>query len=519
MSITVQDCLNLPSLSQSKLIAGAGGLHKIVSSISVVEFWDSNKYNDFSPNELLISAFYAFKDDEDYQCKVLKSLSETGAVALVLFYVDSILGEVSTNLKSLSDSINFPLIIIDSSNINIKYSDIIFDVTDAIITDKSMPGDFVESTINRLRQVPEEHRTMDTLLAIVSEYHKCSLILSDDNILPLASSFWPSQNRFSPTPILEAFKYEKDELSIKECSIHNTNFNVVRILFQLEDSSYLSLFIVMYKNLLTQQDLRNICKCVGLYSSLWGYTLDTKSSESIISLLLKGPTNVVNNFLSRSKISFNSISRMLIITSPKESIIKVKDATAAFMKENNINNITAVLGKYIICLVNPKSFNSIEVSPTALLSTHLKEFATVHIFDDGGSLSFLSMRENYTDFCKNAHILSKIFNTSTIWSTSDLSFALELSELNTLDNKKKKNLTEIIDVLEKDSNNLLETLSTYLIDCNSHLNNCSKALFVHRNTISYRLNRIKMLTGIDFARFPASYDFYLASALWKLQNR
>ena len=40
MSVTVSDLLKLPSLRQAKVIAGHGGLSKIVSSVSVLESTD-----------------------------------------------------------------------------------------------------------------------------------------------------------------------------------------------------------------------------------------------------------------------------------------------------------------------------------------------------------------------------------------------------------------------------------------------------------------------------------------------
>ena len=38
MSITVSDCLKLPSLQEANVIAGHGGLDKFVSAVSVLEY-------------------------------------------------------------------------------------------------------------------------------------------------------------------------------------------------------------------------------------------------------------------------------------------------------------------------------------------------------------------------------------------------------------------------------------------------------------------------------------------------
>lgn len=63
MSVTLRDCLKLPSLSLGRVIAGHGGLDNIVATVSVMEFDDEEEEDFVTPNELLISALYCVKDD------------------------------------------------------------------------------------------------------------------------------------------------------------------------------------------------------------------------------------------------------------------------------------------------------------------------------------------------------------------------------------------------------------------------------------------------------------------------
>lgn len=92
MSITVRDCLNLPSLSFGKVSAGEAGLEKIVSSVSVEEFYDFFDLDVFTLNEIVISAFLqSERTDVDSQYEAIKELQIPAPVALVLFYVGKIL--------------------------------------------------------------------------------------------------------------------------------------------------------------------------------------------------------------------------------------------------------------------------------------------------------------------------------------------------------------------------------------------------------------------------------------------
>ena len=92
MSVTVQDCLRLPSFHSARVIAGKNGLGRIVSSVSVIEIPAKSveAISVFNPNELLVTSFYSIKDDPTRQCEEMRNLYDAGGVALVLFYVSNV---------------------------------------------------------------------------------------------------------------------------------------------------------------------------------------------------------------------------------------------------------------------------------------------------------------------------------------------------------------------------------------------------------------------------------------------
>ncbi|MBQ4339672.1 MAG: PucR family transcriptional regulator ligand-binding domain-containing protein, partial [Firmicutes bacterium] len=94
MSVTVSDLLNLPSLKQAKVVAGSGGLNKIVSTISVLETVDPSilidglfSQGEYFGSEIVITGFINCINDVDCQCANIKRLAEGGDVGIILFYV------------------------------------------------------------------------------------------------------------------------------------------------------------------------------------------------------------------------------------------------------------------------------------------------------------------------------------------------------------------------------------------------------------------------------------------------
>ena len=66
-------------------------------------------------------------------------------------------------------------------------------------------------------------------------------------------------------------------------------------------------------------------------------------------------------------------------------------------------------------------------------------------------------------------------------------------------------LVELYKVDQEGSSQLLETLQEYLVQ-NGNMLQTAKKLFIHRNTLQYRMDRIKAITNIDFNDFVIRRD-------------
>ena len=117
MSVTVEDILELPSLRQAKVLGGAGGLKKVVSSISVLEATDPSvlvkevfPQDKYFGSEIVITGFLNCIHDVDRQCANLIRLAEGGEVGLVLYYVGVYLPYVDQKLIDIANERDFVLI-------------------------------------------------------------------------------------------------------------------------------------------------------------------------------------------------------------------------------------------------------------------------------------------------------------------------------------------------------------------------------------------------------------------------
>lgn len=141
---TVADALNLKPFATAQVISGKNGLGRKIEHVSVMEVditeWFSTEL--VRGASLEISSMYALMDYPERQVEAIRRLDQTGAAGLVLCYVGKVLKEVSQELIDVCNELDFPLIVISSL---VSYKEIIRAVSDALLgLDNQMLQDAID---------------------------------------------------------------------------------------------------------------------------------------------------------------------------------------------------------------------------------------------------------------------------------------------------------------------------------------------------------------------------------------
>lgn len=128
----VADALKLKPLSTGRIVAGENGLNRKIEHVSVMEVditdWFSAELVRGASLEL--SSMYALMNHPDRQVEAIRRLNKSGASGLVLCYVGKVLKEVSQDLIDVCNELDFPLIVMSSW---VSYKEIIRAVSDALL--------------------------------------------------------------------------------------------------------------------------------------------------------------------------------------------------------------------------------------------------------------------------------------------------------------------------------------------------------------------------------------------------
>lgn len=75
-------------------------------------------------------------------------------------------------------------------------------------------------------------------------------------------------------------------------------------------------------------------------------------------------------------------------------------------------------------------------------------------------------------------------------------------------------LGSLLDYDAQNGTQLVATIAAYL-ECGGNYSQTAATLFVHRNTLKYRLRRIREVSGLDLGSPDARFNLQLATRAWR----
>lgn len=135
MALTLENALKFGGLFGSTVIAGARGIGKPVENISVLEIADSSISKWVEKNQLYITSFYAIRNDIQQQKVVIKALYENGGCGLILCNVGMLLQSIDDEVIDYCDKVGFPLI---QARADVSYIEIMTPIINELFVSNSI---------------------------------------------------------------------------------------------------------------------------------------------------------------------------------------------------------------------------------------------------------------------------------------------------------------------------------------------------------------------------------------------
>ena len=528
MSITVNDVLKLPCMNGAKVAGGHRGLTKTVSSITVLEFSEVNDVQeeiisniDFYRNELIITAFANIPDNVEQQCINMRKLAAVGETGMILYYVGIIMPQVDPALIRLADEMDFVLIVMPEKRYDLYYSEVISEVMEVIFKDQADERSLLTDVLEQMCRLPEHQRTIDAVLRMTRDRIRTSLTLADRFGNILSQSNWPMAldlkiDRFTELEIMVPV-YFSDNRTVWRCPLNQGNPDSME-LYLVKDGSPLSRDVVF-----------QIVELVRLATSLWSSNHAGVQISELIKAILRDEPLKMKRLAELFDIDIESIHSMWVLQIDNESEAQHhKNIIEALTQLRNLlahRCDTAIADIYEDCIVgfmawNDKNENVMSLS-NSLVDSLKDAGVSATLVRCHGLINTADVRraflqiKGYTDEAKS------IWPTRQVYTLEELEF---VSQCCTIIDRGEDALyfsMKPLKLLEgfSEGSEMLKTLCVYLLDAESAVSRCADLLFLHKNTVKYRLGRIADCLGYKVDKEPEKFYLYQAAALNRLLEK
>lgn len=525
MSVTVNDMLKLPCMNGARVVAGEGGLTKPLSTISVLEYADPSvlqeglfNNDEFSGSEIVITAFANIADKTELQCENIRRLAAAGEIGLILYYVGIFMPFVDQSLIDLANRLDFVLIVMPENRMNLRYSEVISEVMEAIIKDQAAEISLLPDVLDQMSRLPEQQRTIDAVLRMARDRSHTSLILVDSHGRALGQANWPM-----------SLDLQIDDLTCVEVmtpvSMPNDR-TVWRCPLNQGNPQSMELYLVKDGNPINRELVLQTVELVRLAVSLWSSKHAEIQISELIRAILRDEPLKMRRLADLFHIDVSSIHSMWVlrIENADNSLRQRYETQVLARLREALNHRcdTVIADTYEGYIVGFMAWQD-KGENVATLSGELME----RLSESGIEATLIRCHSliNTAD-TRRAFLLIQdhLDNTKRIWPTRQ-SHSLEevefVSQCHKTIEEGEEALTKALKPLKllgsfSEGAELLTTLSVYLLDADSSVTRCAERLFLHKNTIKYRLGRISACLGHHVDKEPEKFYLYRAVVLNRL---
>ncbi len=528
MSVTIADLLKLPSLRQAHVVAGKNGLGHIVTSISVLESIDPQKTGQNFPHrshhyshEIFITAFMDAKDNVDKQCWSIRRISEAGEVAVILFYVGAILKRIDNRVISLCDELKMPLIVMPENRVDLQYSDVIIEVAEAIIRDRREESSFTTTVMELLSDTPRPKRNINTVLQALRDQVQCSIFLVDETRQVLDSSEWPHGRTIPIDAIMNQLPEALPESVQSSIVFGDDTFYYSGEILRI-GQSYLFVLIVREMASVPTEWARQISLVVRTYINLWAKDYGRIDSRRLISSIIYGEFTHARRAAAALRIHPETLRYThLLFLDPstrdyellQQAAKALSEAFAGYRKDL----ILDVFDETIILLTADADIGDGLPSILAELADKGIPLRSVSQRNPEGAFDMNTLYQNCLH-CRQ--VIPTVFPHRRSITSGEILFLLDalakITDLSAVDAMTAPLLRPFSDSTLRAE--LVKTAQVYLLDAECSLTTTAEYMFLHLNTIKYRIRKIESCLGHRITRVPEVGSLYQAALLLRLKE-
>ncbi|HKL12569.1 MAG TPA: PucR family transcriptional regulator ligand-binding domain-containing protein [Halanaerobiales bacterium] len=525
IGITMADALNLEKMKEVKVLAGEKGLDRHITKVNIMEVPDIVDW--VKEGELLFTTLYSIKDDEEALKNLVPNLAKKNLAGLGI-KPGRYINEIPSFMIEQAEKHNFPLLKIPY---DFSFSEFINPILSEILNVQTR---FLEKTLNIhevLTNTVLYENGLDRLSTVLVDMIKNPVLITDSNVtlmsysIPDEFSNEITKKDLMDTVTINGERETEEEIygyrcKKKQVSLNEKEMNLIKIPIITPNNHFGYLFAWEYDKNINKLDLSTLkwastIAALDILNTRALTNVELKYKNELIYDILKGKLNNKQTIVNRGQNMGMELDNGFSVV-----VFELKELISKHFKNKGILNenlqktylesakrlvdddiIMGDLGTYLIALYPGEEKNKDEIEEFAQRVLNVidkKDRDLVTIGVGNYKEDIINLYESYSQAKRTINVASKLDKEDQIYFFEDLGVYKLLYKIDT---EEKNSFLEnsIIPLLKYDrahNTELLKTLKAFFEE-NGNLTNVAKKIYIHYNTVHYRLKRIEKITGLS----------------------
>lgn len=541
--ITVQEALNLPSLKEAQVVAGASGLDREMDWFHILDIPQVVPW--IRKDRILITVGYAIAKEPEIQDALIENLNAKGIVGMIIT-IGLYLDEVPVGMKEAADRLGFPLITLSSSH---HLETITRELAEKLLVNNDLFARYAE-WYQKIMETVGENDALCGITGLATEITESQVVLLDNygRLLTIGKSndYYKNLDGF-----LKHFRENELRNNISAKGLPQLGFNgeIHYFYYRIDTKEQDCLFLVVLTNIKTVH-FSKLMLIAGIASAISALLNSNEVlRRTVQSANIPLLENILYGHYASEGQAFREVSRVgwdfntdhIVVTfeisSFDEYIIKYK------LPDNEIINkramllkvlaekIMAIQGKYplskqelkwitIFQLANKDSLKKITQACQEIVDYFKEEHEmtiNIGISSIVRDLAGFCNRVNETNACIK---IGKELNKGNVYRYDELGMEIILYKILQDEDVKQNYLNKVqilIDYDNKYNLKIFETLKTYVLN-QGNMAMAARSLDVHRNTIKYRLNKAEELLDLNLSSTNSFLNLAILLRIYEINN-
>ncbi|MFO7815080.1 MAG: PucR family transcriptional regulator ligand-binding domain-containing protein [Halanaerobiales bacterium] len=525
IGITMADALNLEKMSEVEVLAGEKGLDRHITKVNIMEVPDIVDW--VKEGELLFTTLYSIKDDEEALKNLVPDLANKNLAGLGV-KPGRYINEIPKFMVDQAKEHNFPLLKIPY---DFSFSEFINPILSEIL---NVQTKFLEKTLNIhevLTNTVLYENGLDRLSTVLVDMIKNPVLITDSNMAIMSYSIPDQHNDMvSEKDLLDTVKTNGDRETEEEIygyrckkktvSLSEKNIDLIKIPIITPNSHFGYLFAWEYGKSINKLDISTLkwastIAALDILNKRSIANVELKYKNELLYDILKGKLNNKQTIVNRGENMGMDLDKGFYVV-----VFELKELISKHFKNKGLLNeniqktylesakriidddiIMGDLGTYLIALCPGEEENKDAVKKLAdkvinVIDQNDRKLVNVGVGNFKEDI--INLDESYSQAKRAINVANKLNKDSQVYFFEELGVYKLLYQI---DKDEKNSFLEnsIIPLLNYDkahNTELLKTLRAFFEE-NGNLTNVAKKIYIHYNTVHYRLQRIEKITGLS----------------------